>query len=202
MAVWNNHGYLFTRQTPRSTFNECDMCGVSKLARADWTFIAAWKTSARSFLLILFFMVSVYRKDVVQRMRWWVSSCLTPLWRQCHWMSLWLSVTDIELSCLLVESEWTPPHDEPLVWCYVTGCSKEKKKLDPVRNKVISREHWLDFEIFSAATLQSLVPLSDRGLVRGSFSSSFASRSHFLSVNSYCHRVWRCPSWVWFTQNV
>lgn len=70
MAVWNNHGYLFTRQTPRSTFNECGMCGVSELARADSTFITV-RENVRSFLspdliFFFFFMVLVYRKDAAQ----------------------------------------------------------------------------------------------------------------------------------------
>lgn len=30
MAVWNNHSYLFMQQAPRSTFNDCSMCGASK----------------------------------------------------------------------------------------------------------------------------------------------------------------------------
>lgn len=32
MAGWNNHSYLFTQQTPQLTFNDCSMCGGSRLS--------------------------------------------------------------------------------------------------------------------------------------------------------------------------
>lgn len=70
-------------RTPRSTLNECSMCGES--TRAVLTFITVWKPFAHSYLLI----VSVCSKDTV------VGVGLL-LWRPCCVMSPLLRVADIE----------------------------------------------------------------------------------------------------------
>lgn len=163
MAVWNNHGYLFTGQIPQSTFNECSMCGES--TRAALTFITVWKTFPHSFL-----QTFASSSRFAGKTRRWVSDCLSPpvtslLHNEspavCHWY--WILISPG--SSLLVESEWRLPRDEHLVCRYVTGCSI-RRNCNSGPNKVISRDQSSDTDMFSKATLQSLLPFENKELVK------------------------------------
>lgn len=176
------------RQTPRSTFNECGMCGVSELAWADLTFITVWKTSARSFLLIFF----SHRLGLQERRG------TTNLAVGVFWSGFLrdATVTEWVSCCVPLILDFDSSRKLPVGWKWMNAASRWasclmlhywpfKKKFDSARNKVISQDHSSDFEIFSDATLQSLLPLKTGESWGVLCPYGFASRNHIKPANSY-----------------
>lgn len=210
MAVWNNHSYLFMQQAPRSTFNDCSMCGASKRpARFDFHYRVE-KNIHSSLLIPRLGLHEDVRHGVINE----GGGCLAGRWvcfcdvKVSEWGPWSVCATDVLFVCLFILfyflKIWirgrlfvkAQEHNLlEVVTSYVTN--KKEKKKNSACMKVKSQDQSPDSKMLYNTTLHSFVLVIDRELgKRFAFPRGTGHKNHhkyrlFQNIlNIYWFKTW------------